>query len=113
MPHQQQSVEDVQRQLDRAVASINEDIDLTREAKNRMVREVYDRARSQVARDVQDGREELEADLKVARRMAFAPPVLEVPEGRRPDPAYVAKWYADEVDKMREIRDPSEIERLL
>ena len=114
MPHQQQSVEDVQRQLDRAVASINEDIDLTAEAKRRMVEEVYDKARSQVARDVQDGKEELEADLAVARRMAFAPPDLTASDGgRRPDPAFVAKWYAEEVDRLREIRDPSEIERLL
>src|SRR5919107_6170252 len=101
MLHQQQSVEDVQRQLDRAVASIMEDIDLSEQAKDRMVKEVYEQARSQVARDVQEGKDELLADLAVARRMAFAPPVVEVSEGRRPDPAFVAKWYADEVDKVR------------
>lgn len=109
MLHSQQSVEDTQRQLDRAVASIHEDLDLTNEAKNRMVREVYDKARSQVARDVQDGKEELEADLRVARRMAFAPPVL---EGRRIDDAFVAWWYAQEIEKVREIREPQELEHL-
>jgi hypothetical protein len=110
MPQNISSVQDVQRQLDNAVARIHEDIDLTEEARNRMVKEVYEEARSKVARDVQDGKEELEADLKVARRMAFAPPVI---EGRRVDESFVARWYADEVDKVRQITEPKELERRL
>jgi hypothetical protein len=110
MPQNISSVEDVQRQLDNAVARIHEDLDLRDEAKNRMIEEVHEEARSRVAREVQEGREDLEADLKVARRMAFAPPPLTVTEGRRPDPAYVARWYSDEVDRVREMREPTQLE---
>ncbi|HVF02134.1 MAG TPA: hypothetical protein VNA27_12490 [Rubrobacteraceae bacterium] len=107
-PQSKSSVEDVQRQLDRAVARIHEDLDLTAEAQNRLVREVYEKARDQVSRDVEDGREDLEADLRVARRMAFAPPVV---EGKRIDESHVARWYADEVDKVRQIREPKQLEQ--
>jgi hypothetical protein len=109
-PQSKSPVEDVQRQLDRAVARIHEDLDLTAEARNRLVKEVYEEARSKVARDVQDGKEELEADLKVARRMAFAAPVL---EGRRIDDSFVQWWYQQEIDKVREIREPKELEKRL
>ncbi len=107
------SVADIQRQLDRAVASIHEDLDLADHAKERMIREVYSEARSKVIQDAQEQKGDLEADLRAARRVAFAPPVLEVPEGRRPDPAIVAKWFYDEIDSLKEVTEPGELEKIL
>jgi len=103
-------VEEVQRQLDRAIAAIDEDRDRTAEAKERLKREVYDEARSQVVQQVEEEREKVEEDLRVARKMAFAPPVL---QGKNIDEAFVAKWYYDECEKIKDIREPARIlERL-
>lgn len=106
-------VETAQKQLDAAVQRIHRDIDLTAEARNRMVEDVYSKARDEVFQEFQAEREKLELDMREARRLAFAPPILEVSEGRKPDPALVAKWYYEEIEKLKEIREPAKLEEVL
>jgi hypothetical protein len=110
MPQNQGMVEDIGRQLDNAVARIHEDLDLTNEAKNRMIKEVYQEARSKIVQDAEEAREDLEADLRVARRTALAPPAL---QGSRIDEAQVAKWYFEEIQERKEISEPLKLEEVL
>src|SRR5215211_8027143 len=100
------SVEDVQRQLDISVARVHEDLDKTAEAKNSMIEQLYSEARAKVVQDVEREREALEEDLRIARREAFAPPVL---EGRNIDEAFVAKWYHEEIEKLRDETAPAKV----
>ena len=106
MPSAFGTVEDVQRQLDRAIAAIDEDRDRTAEAKDRLKREVYNEARSKVVQQVEEERERVEEDLRVARKMAFAPPVL---QGKNIDEAQVARWYHGEIEKLKGEREPAKI----
>ena len=104
------SVDDVQRTLDNAVRRIHEDLDKTAEARNRLVREVYSQARTQLEQDVEAERERIEEDLRVARREAFAPPIL---EGCRIDDAFVAKWYHEEIEKLKDERESQKVMEML
>jgi hypothetical protein len=114
MLQRDRSAEDAQRALDNAVKRINEMTDLKEEARERMVRDVYSKARAKVVQDAEEAKQELLADLRAARRVAFAPPDLTPSDGgRRPDPAFVAWWYAQEIQKVREIREPRELEHML
>jgi len=104
------SVEDIQRQLDRAIVAIDEDRDRTAESKERLKREVYNEARSKVVQEVEEEREKVEEDLRVARKMAFAPPVL---QGSRIDEVQVAKWYFEECEKIKDVREPARVLEML
>jgi hypothetical protein len=112
MPKTLRSIEDVQRKLDRAIQTINSDLDLRDEAKERQIKQIYSEARSNAIQIAERERENLEIEMRVARRKAFAPPVIEA-EGRRPDPVTVQQAYARAVEKLEEIRDPQEVLRHL
>jgi hypothetical protein len=101
-------VEDVQRKLDRAIQNINSDLDLKDESKERMIRDVYQEARSEAIQEAQTALEDAEIEMKIARRLAFAPPVIET-EGRRPDPVAVQQAYVRSYEKLEDVRDPNEI----
>jgi hypothetical protein len=64
--------------------------------------------RAQVIAEVEKEKEDLEIAMKIARRAAFAPPVIEA-EGRRPDPVLVQQSYMKAIEKLEDIRDPQEI----
>src|SRR5919112_2133193 len=104
------SAEDAQRALDNAVRRINENVDLKEESRERMIRDVYSKARAKVVQDAEEEKQELLADLRAARRIAFAPPSV---EGRKVDDGFIAWWYAQEIEKVREIREPQHLEHLL
>src|SRR5919107_4468262 len=107
MLQRDRSAEDAQRALDNAVKRINEQIDLKEEARERMIRDVYSKARAKVVQDAEEEKQELLADLRAARRVAFSPPDLASSDGgRRPDPAFAAWWYAQEIERAREVREP-------
>ena len=113
-PNQQpQRVEDIQRKLDRAVEMINADLDTKAEAKERQIKEIYSKARSEAIQQAQAEKEDLEIDMKIKRRKAFSPPVLDSVDGRRPDPVAVQQAYMRAVEKLEEFTEQEEILRQL
>ena len=110
MLQRDRSAEDAQRALDNAVKRINQQVDLKEEARERMVRDVYSKARAKVVQDAEEEKQELLAALRAARRIAFAPPSV---EGRKVDDGFIAWWYAQEIEKVREILEPQQLERML
>ena len=110
MLQRDRSAEDAQRALDNAVKRINQQVDLKEEARERMIRDVYSKARAKVVQDAEEEKQELLADLRAARRVAFAPPSV---EGRKVDDGFIAWWYAQEIEKVREIREPQQLEHML
>ena len=107
-----QRTEDIQRKLDRAVEMINADLDTKAEAKDRQIKEVYEKARSEAIQHAQAEKEDLEVAMRIARRKAFAPPVIET-DGRRPDPVVVQQAYMRAVEKLEEFTEQEEILRQL
>jgi hypothetical protein len=73
---------------------------------------VYAEARSEAIQLAEQERQELEVEMKIARRKAFAPPVIET-EGRRPDPVVVQQAYMRACEKLENVREPNEVLRYL
>src|SRR5215212_8454193 len=109
MAKEMQRVEDIQRKLDRAVENINADLDLKDESKARMIKDVYSEARSEAIQQAEAEKEDLLIELKIARRKAFAPPVLQDVDGRKPDAVTIQQAYMRAYEKLEDVRDPEEI----
>jgi hypothetical protein len=95
------SVEDTQRRLDKAVKAIHRDLDLKDQAKERMIRDVYEQARTEAIQAEQEEKERLEIEMKVARRAAFAPPVV-----KGADPVSTQQAYSYAYERIEDERDP-------
>lgn len=107
------SVEDIQRKLDIAVQRVHDDLDLKEEAKQRMIEEVYSEARSQAIQWAEAQKEELLITLKIARRKAFSPPVLQDVDGRKPDAVTVQQAFMRSYEKLEQVMDQEELLRQL
>src|SRR5215212_8914804 len=95
-------VEETQRKLDQAVKAIHRELDLKDEAKERMIRDVYEQARTEAIQAEQELRDQLEIEMKIARRAAFAPPQVE-----GADPVSCQQAYSYAYEKIEEERDPN------
>lgn len=92
----------------RKLADIQQDNDLTAEAKARKLRPVFEEAKREEARLRQVRRDELAKRTSDAERKAFAPPVL-----RGSDPALVQMNFRAALDSVERITDNAELSRKL
>ena len=92
----------------RKLADIQQDNDLTAEAKARQLRPVFDEAKREEARLRQVRRDELAERTSDAERKAFAPPPL-----RGSDPALVQMNFRFALDSVEKITDTAELSRKL
>ncbi len=99
-----QNREKLQRQL----AEIRADEDLTREAKARRMRPVFEEAKREESRLHEERRSGLAKRTRAAERKAFAPPAL-----RGADPALIQMNYRAALDSVEGIADVAELTRKL
>ena len=94
--------------LERRLADIRADEDLTREAKARMMRPVYEEAKREERRLHEERRSGLVERARAAERKAFAAPAL-----HGSDPALVQMNYRAALDSVEGITDPGALARKL
>ncbi len=94
--------------LQRKLEEIRADADLTREAKARRVRPLYEEAKREEARLRQERRDGLAERTRAAERKAFAPPALS-----GSDPALVQMNFRSALDSVEGITDPGVLARKL
>ncbi len=94
--------------LQRKLAQIRADEDLTREAKARRIRPLYEEAKREERRLRQERRDGLTERTRAAERKAFAPPALQ-----GADPALVQMSYRAALDSVEGITDVAELARKL
>ncbi len=99
-----QNRENLQRKLE----EIRADADLTREAKARRMRPVYEEAKSLERRLRQEKRDGLTQRTRAAERKAFAPPALS-----GSDPALVQMNYRSALLAVADVSDPGKLSALL
>ncbi len=92
----------------RKLEEIRQDADLTREAKARRMRPIYEEAKREEARLRQERRDGLAERTRAAERKAFAPPAL-----RDADPAAAQMNYRAALDSVEGITDPGVLARKL
>ena len=94
--------------LTRELAEIRADGDLTREAKARRMRPIYEAAKSAERRLREEKRSGLVEKTRAAERKAFAPPALS-----GADPALLQMNYRAALDSVEGITDAGELARKL
>jgi len=92
----------------RKIEEIRRDPDLTREAKARRMRPLYEASKREEARLRQEKRDGLAQRTRAAERKAFAPPALQ-----GSDPALVQMNYRAALDSVEGITDAGELSRKL
>jgi hypothetical protein len=96
------------RRYEGAVEEINSNLDYSDAAKQRMVSEVYSKARTEHAALAQKVQDEARQTMERARLKAFAPPNIQ-----GADPALVAMSYREAIVRTKETLEVRDLEEIL
>jgi vacuolar-type H+-ATPase subunit E/Vma4 len=102
-----QSVEDVSRDYDSKARRVLEDATLRAEYQREVLETLYDEAREQIQKQIDEERETLEDNLRVARRLLFQSADM---EGNK-DKALLYMLYHHHLEKVWEMDSANELDR--